>query len=119
MAGQPAGHREQPSAGGAGAAGDGVGQADQFGPAVQVVGDRGDYGPGGVGVELAGWCVRERLVDEVADLELDVRVIAMLGLNDGEWFGAVGERRVVAPAWEQLRLGAEEPDAPGRSAAPR
>jgi hypothetical protein len=40
--------------------------------------------------------VRERLVDEVADLELDVGVIAMLGLDDREWFGAVSPDRAVS-----------------------
>ena len=53
----------------------------------------------------------ERLVDEVADLKLDVRVIAMLGLDDGECFGAVGQRRVVTPGREQLCLRADETDA--------
>ena len=44
-----------------------AGQAEQRGPAQQVVRERGDHRPGGVGVELAGREVRERLVFEVAD----------------------------------------------------
>src|ERR1019366_10628713 len=59
-----------------------------------------------VRVELPGRGVRERLVNEVADLELDVGVISMLSLHDREWFGAVGQRRVVTPGREQLRLSA-------------
>jgi len=39
-------------------------------------------GPRKVGVELAGGEVRERLVFEVADGELDDGVLAVLGLDD-------------------------------------
>jgi hypothetical protein len=46
------------------------------------VGDGGQDGPGAVGVEAAGWEVRERLVFEVADRELDLGVLAVFGLVD-------------------------------------
>ena len=59
-----------------------AGQAEHPGPAQQVVGQRGDHRPGGVGGEVAGGEVRERLVFEVADGELDDGVLAVLGFDD-------------------------------------
>src|SRR3954469_497254 len=104
---QPAGQREQPSAQGASGADGRAGQAEHRGPAQQVVGDAGDYRPGGVGVELAGGKVRERLVFEVADAELDDGVLAVLGFDDSERLGAVGGERKQLPGGQQLALGVE------------
>jgi hypothetical protein len=42
------------------------------------VSERGDHGPGGVGVEVAGGEVRERLVFEVANDQFDDGVLAVL-----------------------------------------
>jgi hypothetical protein len=81
-AGESSGQRQQSASDGSGGADGGAGQADQGGPAQRVVGQAGDHGPGGVGVELAGGEVRERLVFEVADRELDDGVLAVLGLYD-------------------------------------
>ena len=83
-AGQAAGDLQQPAAEGAGGADGLVGEAEQGGPAQQVVRERGDHGPGAVGVELAGGEVRERLVFEVADRVLDDGVLAVLGLDERE-----------------------------------
>lgn len=55
--------------------------------------------------------MRECLVEEVADLELDVGVVAVAGLDDREHLGAVGQRRVVASVREQLGLGAGQANA--------
>ena len=73
---------EQPAAQGAGGADGLAGQAEHRGPAQQVVGQAGDDRPGGVGGELAGGEVREGLVFEVADRELDDGVLAVLGFDD-------------------------------------
>ena len=81
-AGQAAGQREQPAADGARGADGVAGQAEHAGPAQQVVRERGDHRPGGVGGEVPGGEVRERLVFEVADRELDDGVLAVLGLDD-------------------------------------
>ena len=83
-AGQPAGDLQQPAAEGAGGADGVAGQPDQRGPAGEVVRERGDHGPGAVGVELAGGEVRERLVFQIADRELDDGVLAVLGLDQLE-----------------------------------
>src|SRR3954451_22414336 len=104
---QPAGQREQPPAQGASGADGLAGQAEHRSPAQQVVGDAGDYRPGGVGVELAGGKVRERLVFEVADAELDDGVLAVLGFDDSERLGAVGGERKQLPGGQQLALGVE------------
>jgi len=77
--GEPAGEREQAAADGASGADRGLWESDHAGSAQQVVGEAGDHGPGGVGVEAAGGEVRERLVFEVADRELDDGVLAVLG----------------------------------------
>jgi hypothetical protein len=79
-----------------------VGQADLAGPPSEVVRERGDHGPGAVRRELAGGEVRERLVFEIADRELDDGVLAML---------VVRGERVVAPVREQLGLSSDEPSA--------
>jgi hypothetical protein len=42
-------------------------------------------------VEVAGGKVRQRLVFEVGDDLLDDGVLAVLGLDDGEILGAVGD----------------------------
>ena len=52
--------------------------------------------------------MRERLVFEVTDGELDDGVLAVLALDDLERLGAVGDEREVAPVGKQLGLGAEE-----------
>ena len=81
VAGDPAGNGEEPATDGAGGGDDCVGQPDQGGPADQVVRERGDHGPRGVGEELAGGEVRECLVFEVTDRELDHGVLAVLGVT--------------------------------------
>ena len=52
--------------------------------------------------------MRERLVFEVADRELDDGVLAMLGLDDLQCLGAVGQEREVAPVRQQLGLRADQ-----------
>ena len=52
--------------------------------------------------------MRERLVFEVADRELDDGVLAVLGLDQLERLGAVGDEREVAPVRPQLGLGADQ-----------
>ena len=94
---QPAGDPEQPVAAGGGGADAVVGQADHAGPPPEVVREGGDHGPGAVGGELAGGEVRERLVFEIADRELDDGVLAMLGLDQQQRLGAVGREREVLP----------------------
>src|SRR5215216_8047870 len=69
--GQPPGDLEQPAAQGARSADGLAGQADQAAPAQQVVRQAADHRPGAVRVEPARREVRERLVFEVADGELD------------------------------------------------
>lgn len=59
---EAAGQCEQPAADGARGADRLAGQAEQVRPAQQVVGDRSDHRPGGVGGELARREMRERLV---------------------------------------------------------
>ena len=44
----------------------------------RVVRERGDHGPGGVGQEVAGREVRQRLVFEVADRELHDGMLTVL-----------------------------------------
>ena len=73
---------QQPAAQGAGGADGRVGQAEQLRPAQQVVRERGEHGPGAVGVEVAGGEVRQRLVFEVGDDLLDDGVVAVLGLDE-------------------------------------
>src|SRR5436190_22664340 len=62
--------------------------------------------------ELAGGEMRERLVFEVADRQLDDGVLAVLGLDYLQRVGAVGEEREVAPVGPQLGLRAEQARAP-------
>ena len=92
------------------------GQADEAGPAQQVVRDGGQHCPGGVGVNSAGREVRQRLIFEVADRELDHGVLAVLGLDDPEWVGAVGHEREVPPVRQQLGLRADRAGRGGRPA---
>jgi len=58
-------------------AADGQGQVGD--PAQQVMGQRGEDEPGGVGREAAGGAVGERFGFEVADGELDHGVAAVVG----------------------------------------
>ena len=60
---------EELAASGAGGLDGLVGLPDLAGPAAEVVRDRGDHGPGAVGVHPAGREVTEGLVFEVADRE--------------------------------------------------
>ncbi len=53
----------------------------------------------------------ERLVEQVANVELNGRVIAMLSLNKGERLGAISQRREVPPGLKQLGLDAKRSDA--------
>src|ERR1700733_5722758 len=110
-AGQPAGDLKQPAAHGARDAHSLARQPDHVGPAQQVVRDRGDHCPGAVRVELAGGEMRERLVFEVADRELDDGVLAVLSLHDLQRLGAVGDEREIPPVRPQLCLWADEPGA--------
>jgi hypothetical protein len=84
------------------------GQSEQLRPAQQVLCQGAEDRPGAVGVKLAGGEVRQRLVLEVGDDLLDDRVLAVLGLDDGELVGAVGDKREVAPVGPQLGLRAEQ-----------
>ena len=52
--------------------------------------------------------MRQRLVFEVGDDLLDDGVVAVLGLDQGDVLGAVGEKAEVAPVGPQLGLGAEQ-----------
>ncbi len=61
--------------------------------AQQVVRQGGDDRPGGVGGDLARGEVRERLVFEVADRQLDHGVLAVLRLDDRQVVGAVRSER--------------------------
>src|SRR6266536_2591453 len=102
--GQATGQGEQAAADGARGTDDTVGESEQFGPAQQVVRERCNDCPGGVGVELSGGEVLERLVFEVADDGLDDSVLAVLGLDERDLLVAVGRERVVLPGREQLFL---------------
>jgi hypothetical protein len=108
VAGQAAGNREQSAAQRAGGADGRVGQSEQLRSAQQVLCQCAEDRPGAVGVKLAGGEVRQRLVLEVGDDLLDDRVLAVLGLDDGELVGAVGDKREVAPVGPQLGLRAEQ-----------
>ena len=55
--------------------------------------------------------MREGLVFEVADHQLDRGVVAVIDIGGERRNGAVGHERVVAPVGEQLGLGAHEPRA--------
>jgi hypothetical protein len=85
--GQAAGDLKQPPAQRARGAHGRVGQPEQLGPSEHVVRERGQDGPGCVGVEVAGGEVRERLVFEVGDDLLDDGVVAVLGLDDLDLVG--------------------------------
>ena len=111
VAGEAAGEREQAAADGACGADGAVGEAEQAGPAQQVVGEAGDHRPGGVGVELTRREVLERLILQVADAELDDGVLAVLGLDQRDLLVAVGRERVVLPDGEQLGLDTKDADA--------
>jgi hypothetical protein len=111
VARQPARDREQPAAECAGGAHGAVGQADQLGPPEQVVRERAGYRPGAVGVELAGWEVRQRLILELDDYLFDDGMVTMFGLDQGDVFGAVGEKREVTPVGPQLGLRSDQPGA--------
>ncbi len=87
---QAAGQREQSAAHGSRGAHDSAGLTEHLGPSEQVVRDRGDHRPGAVGVKVPRGEVREGLVFEVADDDLDDGVLAMLSLDDRDRFGAVG-----------------------------
>jgi hypothetical protein len=89
--GGPSGDLQQPAPHGAAAAHGVSGQSDDTRPADQVVSDRGNHGPGAVGVEHTGPEVRERLFFEVTERERDDRVLTLLGLFDCQRFGLVGE----------------------------
>jgi hypothetical protein len=56
--------------------------------------------------------VRQRLVFEIADGELDDGVLAVLCFDEFQRLGAVGQKREVAPVGSQLGLGAQQPGAP-------
>jgi len=69
--------------------------------------------------------MRERLISEVADHELDRGVVAMIDISGEQRQGAVGGEAVMAPIGPQLRLGAnqtgaadDQPEVPSRASAP-
>ena len=109
MSGQAAGDGEEPAAQGARGADGRVGESEQLCPAQQVVRERGQHGPGAVGVEMPGGKVRERLLFEVGDHLLDDGVLAMLGLDERDLLVAVGDQAEVAPVGPQLGLRADKP----------
>ncbi len=92
---QAAGDPEQSVAAHRGGPGRGVPEADLAGPASEVVRERGDHRPRAVGGELSAGEVREGLVFEVADRELDHGVIAVPRFDLLERCGLVGRERVV------------------------
>jgi hypothetical protein len=108
VAGQSPGDLQQSAAQGARGADGCVWETDQLCPSEQVVSKRAEHGPGAVGVELAGGEVHKRLVLEIGDDLLDDGVIAMLGLDQGDVLGAVGEQREVTPVGPQLCLRADQ-----------
>ena len=59
-------------------------------------GDRAEHRPGAVGVELPGGGMRQRFLS-IGDHLFDDGVVAMLGLDDGDVFGAVGDKREATP----------------------
>src|SRR5215207_7844573 len=61
-----------------------------------------------IGVEVAGGEVRQRLVFEVGDDLLDDGVLAVLGLNERDLLGAVGDQTEVTPVGPELGLRAEQ-----------
>jgi hypothetical protein len=106
VAGRASGDLQEAAAQGAGGADGGVRQSEQLRPSEHVVGQGGEDGPGAVGVEVAGGEVRKRLVLEVGDELLDDGVLAVLGLNERDVVGAVGDEGEVAPVGPQPGLGA-------------
>ena len=89
-AGQAAGDLEQVAAAGAGGLDRLVGLPDLRDPASEVVRERGDHGPGAVGGKLSGGEVSEGLVFEIADHQLDLRVVAMIDVGRKRRDGPVG-----------------------------
>src|SRR5205085_11329256 len=73
-AGQSSGDRQEVTPAGVGGLDGRGGQADQCRPAREVVREGSDHGPGAVRGEAAGGEVRECLILEVADGELDAGV---------------------------------------------
>ena len=70
--------------------------------------ERTEHRPGAVGVELPGWEVHKRLVFQIGDDLFDDGVITMLGLDDHDVLGAVGDEREVTPIGPQPRLRAKQ-----------
>src|SRR3954452_1498695 len=108
---EAAGDAEQSPAQGGGGADHGGGQPEGLGLAQQVVCQRSDHGPGGVGEKVPGGKVREGLVFEIADRELDLGVLTMLGLDERERVGAVGDEWEQFPRRQQLALAVQGADA--------
>ena len=63
-------------------------------------------------MEVSGGEVLKRLVFEYGDDLLDDGVVAVLGLDDRDVVGAVGQKREVPPVGPQRGLGAEQAGAP-------
>ena len=55
--------------------------------------------------------MRQRLVFEIGDDLLDDGVVAVLGLDERDVLGAVGDQGEVPPVGPQLGLGAQQPRA--------
>ena len=117
-AGQSAGDREQPAAEGAGGA-DVVVRAGRSGlvQRSRLCASAAITVQAALALKLPGGEVRERLVFEVADRELDDGVLAVLGLDERERLGAVGDEREVPPVGQQLGLRLRACGCAGRSAA--
>lgn len=97
VTGQAAGNCEQSAAQGARGADGRSGQPEQLRPPEHVVRQGPEHGPGAVGVKVPGWEVRPRQVLEIRDDLLDNGVLAVLGLDQDDVVGAVGEQREVGP----------------------
>jgi hypothetical protein len=118
MVDEPAGDAEQaPPQGGLGLWG-GVFESQQRHPAGEVGGQRGDHTPGAVGGVVAAWQVAQRAVFVVADGELDDGMLAVLALDHGEGFCAVGDEREVTPVGPERGLRADQPGAAYDQAPP-
>jgi hypothetical protein len=52
--------------------------------------------------------VRERLIFEVTDHQLDRGMVAMIDISGEQRHGAVGREAVMAPVGPQLRMGANQ-----------
>jgi len=98
--GEPPGECEQPAAESLGDDGPGVTGAEEVDPALQVVGDGGEHGPGAIGAEARGGAVGEPgAVFEVADGKFDLGVSAVVGVEGDGGAGPVGGEGADVASW--------------------